>query len=99
MSVTFRNNVCKTVGACMVVPVGVLVLKSFLFDFYNSYRCTYFVLPACVYAYYMWSWCLWRSEEDTGSPGTVVTYNCEPLCQCCGTKPESSARATRVLNC
>lgn len=35
------------------------------------------VLPACASVYQLPSWCQWRAEEGTGSPGTEITDLCE----------------------
>ena len=34
------------------------------------------------YLHHMHAPCLWRPEEGTGYPGTVVTEGCEPPCGC-----------------
>jgi hypothetical protein len=47
----------------------------------------------------MWAclcWCLWRPEEDTGSPGSWVTDDCKWVL---GLEPRSCERFTTVLNC
>lgn len=37
------------------------------------------VLSACLYVHYVHAWCLWRSEEGIGSPGTGIMDGCETL--------------------
>lgn len=36
------------------------------------------VLPTYKYVHHMHTWCPWRSEENVGSPGTIVTDSYEP---------------------
>lgn len=36
-----------------------------------------YVVPTCVSVYPMYSWCLQRSEEDTGSSGTGSKDGCK----------------------
>lgn len=50
----------------------------------GHFACLYHLCIMCIQ-------CPQRSEEDTGSPGTGVTEDCEPLCGC--SEPGSSARA------
>lgn len=41
------------------------------------------VLPACMYMYYMSTWCPQRSEEGIRAPGTGVTGGCEQSYRSC----------------
>lgn len=45
------------------------------------------VLFARMYVYHVCIWCLWRSEESLGSPGTAVTEDEEMLHGCCEPNP------------
>jgi hypothetical protein len=39
------------------------------------------VLPVYMYVHHICTWCLWRSKERIGYPGTGVKDGCEPLCR------------------
>lgn len=45
------------------------------------------LLPACMFVQHVCAQCLWRPEEDIGSPGTVVTNECEPSHGCWEANP------------
>lgn len=80
-----HNALCK----------GIILICSSLFK--NYFMCMS-ALPSCMYVYYMYAWCPWKTEEDIRSPGTGVTDGCKPPCRFWGTEPGSSARATSAFN-
>ena len=45
--------------------------------------------------HHLCAWCLWRSEEGIGSPGTKVTDDCELLC---GTQTQAFNKNRSTLN-
>ena len=54
------------------------------------------IVPECMCVYHVHAWFLCRSEENTGSPGTVVIYGGVSMCVL-GNDPGSSARAASAL--
>lgn len=56
--------------------VGLEETVFLFFKFYFCIMCAY-VLPAYMCAHHMSAWCLRRSEEGIGSPGTGVKDGCE----------------------
>lgn len=41
-------------------------------NFLRFIECYVHVFPVCMYMCHMSSWCPWRSEESTGSPGSGI---------------------------
>lgn len=61
-----------------VTSVFFLILKVYLSYFYvcEHFSCMY------IYTYHVHAWCLWRSDEGSGSPGPRDTYDYGPRCGC-----------------
>ena len=77
------------------VGLGNQLLFPVYVSFYvRMYVCMYVCMCVCLFVCFlcvwvfcvnismlcMHAWCLQRPEEGVGSPGTVVTDDCEPLC-------------------
>lgn len=73
-----------------------LFFQGFLF-FFLIILCVWAFTWVYVYVPYVCTWCLRRSEEAIGSPGTLVTHGCEPPSKYWELNP-SPAGAASALN-
>lgn len=54
--------------------------RQFLFkDLFMCFECFPVCMYACTYVHHECAWCLWRSEEDVGTPGAEVADGYHPL--------------------
>lgn len=68
-------RVTSALKCCDISLAPQLVLFKRLIYFYVMFK---HVFLACISVPYLYSWCLWMSEEGIGSPGTGVEDGCEP---------------------
>lgn len=53
--------------------------KKIIYYYYFSFSICMNVLLACIYVYYVYAWCMWRTKEGTRSLENGITGGCEPL--------------------